>query len=130
MAGEKILVVDDDKEFSEELGQTLFLCEYEVQVVSNSVNVVECARRVKPDLILLDLRMSGSNGFLVAQNLKESPETAQIPIIAMSGHFPIDDRRNLLDMHNMDGRIKKPFGVSELITEIETILSKTPTRAE
>jgi CheY-like chemotaxis protein len=123
MSGEKILIIDD-KEFCEELGQTLLSCEYDVKVVSNSANVLELACAMKPNLILLDLRMSGSNGFLVAQNLKDTKETSNIPIIAMSGHFLIDDRRNLLDMHNMDGRIKKPFGVSDLISEIELVLAK------
>ena len=123
MSGEMIMIVDDNKEFSEELSQTLHLCGYDCQVVSDSLNTLKLARQIKPNVILLDLRMSGSNGFLVAQNLKKADETAGIPIIAMSGHFPIEDRLNLLDMHNMDGRIKKPFDILDLITEIESVLN-------
>jgi len=124
MPEEKVIIIDDNQEFSEELGETLYLCGYDVRVVSDSLTVQKLARKIKPDVILLDLRMSGSNGFLVAQNLKTAQATAGIPIIAMSGHFPIEDRDNLLDMHNMDGRLKKPFGISDLITEIESVLIK------
>ncbi len=130
MAGEKILVVDDNKEFSEELREFLYLCGYDSRSVSDSTHALELARRIKPDAILLDLRMNGTNGFQVAQNLKDNKETARIPIIAMSGYFPIEEKSILLDMQNMDGRIKKPFGISELINEIETVLHKKNTGAE
>ncbi len=124
MAGEKVMVVDDNKEFSEELRETLYLCGYDAKVVSDSSKAFKLARRIKPEVILLDLRMNGSNGFKVAQDLKHTEETSGIPIIAMSGYFPIEDRSSLLDMQNMDGRIKKPFGISDLITEIEGVLEK------
>lgn len=130
MIGEKILVVDDNKEFSEELRETLYLCGYDARAISNSTHALKLAQRIRPDAILLDLRMNGTNGFQVAQNLRDNKETARIPIIAMSGYFPIEDRSSLLDMHNMDGRIKKPFGVSELINEIETVLHKKNTGRE
>ena len=124
MTAEKIMVIDDNQEFSEELRETLYLCGYDVKTVSDSTNVLKLAQKIKPSAILLDLRMNGSNGFQVAQNLKDANETSRIPIIAMSGYFPIEDRAILLDMHNMDGRIKKPFDISDLITEIELVLNK------
>ncbi len=128
MVGEKIMIVDDNKEFSEELRETLHLCGYDAKTVSESTNVLKLARKIKPGVILLDLRMAGSNGFHLAQNLKDNNETARIPIIAMSGYFPIEKRSILLDMHNMDGRIKKPFGITDLITEIESVLNKKSSR--
>jgi CheY-like chemotaxis protein len=124
MTNGKIMVIDDNKEFSEELRETLDLCGYDVMAISDSANALKLARKIKPSAILLDLRMSGSNGFQVAQNLKDANDTARIPIIAMSGYFPIENRSILLDMHNMDGRIKKPFDISDLITEIESVLNK------
>ena len=124
MDGEKIMIVDDNEAFSEELRETLYLCGYEVTTVCNSAKALKSARKVKPGAILLDLRMNGTNGFQVAQELKNSNETAGIPIIAMSGYFPIEERSLLLDMRNMDGRIKKPFDISDLISEIESVTNK------
>lgn len=125
----KIMVVDDDKGFSEELREILYLCGYGVRTVSESTHALKLARRLHPSAILLDLRMGGSSGFQVAQNLKDDKETAHIPIIAMSGYFPIEDRSILLDMHNMDRCIKKPFGITDLITEIESVLDTRTGRA-
>lgn len=124
MAGEKIMIVDDNKVFLEELQETLSMCGYDAKAVSDSMKALKIARKIKPNAILLDLRMNGANGFQVAHDLKHTKETAGIPIIAMSGYFPIENQSLLLDMSNMDRRIKKPFGISDLIVEIESVLNK------
>lgn len=124
MASEKIMIVDDNKEFAEELRETLYLCGYDVKVIYNSLGVYRLACKFKPDLILLDLRMARMNGFQVAEQLKHSKETFNIPIIAMSGYFPIEKESALLDTANMDSRIKKPFAVLDLVERIEGILNK------
>ena len=122
MNGEKIMIVDDNEVFLQELGETLYSCGYDTKTVSHSQDALKIARRIKPDAILLDLRMNGTNGFQVAEELKHTKETAGIPIIAMSGYFPIENQSNILDMHNMDARINKPFGISDLISQIEAVL--------
>ncbi|MDD5409235.1 MAG: response regulator [Candidatus Omnitrophica bacterium] len=73
----------------------------------------------------LDLNMPGLSGFDVADRLKQNKETSGIPIIAISGYFPIDKRGILLEKRSMDRVIKKPFEIAELIMEIETVLNKT-----
>jgi CheY-like chemotaxis protein len=124
MTSEKILIVDDNRDFLDELQETLYLCGYDAVTVSDSVRAVPVARKIKPDVILLDLRMSRMNGFQVAEELKRSAETSKIPIIAMSGYFPVDKQAVLLDLSRMEGRIKKPFAVLDLINQIEVALSK------
>ena len=125
MTGEKVMVVDDNEDFLNEIQELLFLCGYDPKVVYDGAIAFKAACKIKPDVILLDLKMKGINGFQVAKELKQSVETAEIPIIAMSGYFPIENHSLLLDMNNMNGRIKKPFDISDLITEIETALDKT-----
>jgi len=122
MAAEKVMVVDDNKEFLKELSEILYLFGYNPTVVSDSMEAIKLARRLRPDVVLLDLRMNGNNGFQIAKELKQNKETSLIPIIAMSGYFPIENQSILLDMSNMDGRIKKPFAVLDLISRIETAL--------
>jgi len=118
------MIVDDNKEFLDELKEFLFLCGYDVVAVSSSLNAFKAAQMLKPDAILLDLKMGEKNGFSVAQDLKKSPTTSHIPIIAMSGHFPIEKKSILLDMSNMSGQIKKPFAISDLITQLEKVLGE------
>lgn len=124
MISEKVMIIDDNEEFAQELCETLYLCGYDPMVVSNSLNAFKAVRKSKPDVILLDLRMNGMNGFQVAEQLKHSKETFYIPIIAMSGHFPIEKKSVLLDMTYINSRIKKPFTILDLIDQIEGILNK------
>lgn len=124
MNPEKIIIIDDNKEFLEELKESLHLCGYDCLGISNSARASRLARKIRPDVILLDLKMAGHNGFQVAQDLRHDKETSDIPIIAMSGYFPIEDPSVLLDLSLMDRRIKKPFEISDLITEIESVLNE------
>ncbi len=124
MVSEKIMIIDDNKEFADELSEILYMCGYEPKVVTNSLDAFKAARRLKPSLVLLDLRMNGMNGFQVAEQVKHSKETFDIPIIAMSGYFPIEKESVLLDMSNMNSRIKKPFAILDLIDRIEEFLNK------
>jgi CheY-like chemotaxis protein len=123
MVGEKILVVDDNQDFLVELNEILDCSGYCPTVVSDPMLAVNAARSLSPDVILLDLKMNGINGFQVAEQLKGSEETANIPIICMSGYFPVDKRSTLLDVGNMEVCIKKPFGVLELLKQIEKVLA-------
>ena len=123
MVGEKILVIDDNQDFLAELNELLDCSGYCPTVVSDPMMAVSAARSLEPDLILLDLKMSGINGFHVAERLKKSAETADTPIICMSGYFPVDKQETLLDISNMEACIKKPFGVLELLKQIETVLA-------
>jgi DNA-binding response OmpR family regulator len=124
MTKEKIMIVDDNKELLEELKEILALSGYEPLTISNGEFAINAARKFRPDAIILDLRMNGINGFQIAAQLKRTAETTSIPIIAMSGYYPIENDSNILDTSQMDVRLKKPFSVMELITQIERILSK------
>ncbi len=120
----KIMVVDDDKTFVDELTETLGLCGYETKGVLDSAEAPRLARKLKPQVILLDLRMNAMNGFRVAEALKGDPHTAAIPIIAMSGYFPIEKESVLLDLSKMTACIKKPFSDFDLISCIDRALGR------
>ena len=130
MVGEKIMIVEDNGDFARELEDILDSCGYETVTVSDGERVYEAACSTKPQVILLDLRLGAVNGFTVAAQLRGSPETADIPVIAMSGYFPIEQISSLMDMSSVDARLKKPFSILELVGQIERILSKKPSIME
>jgi CheY-like chemotaxis protein len=119
----KILIVDDDKEFLEELGESLELSGYEMTAVHDASLALEVCQKNKPDLILLDLKMPAKSGFQVADEIKHFQDTAHIPIIAMTGYFK-DDYVPLMGLFGITKCLKKPFGVEEVICEIEDALSR------
>lgn len=114
----RILIVDDDEEFLEELRETLELSGYELVAVNDASLVVEVARKVKPEAILLDLKMPKKSGFQLADELKSLPELAAVPLIAMSAFYK-DDYKALLDMGGIKHCLKKPFQPLDVIAEIE-----------
>ena len=124
MAGQKILVVDDDKEFLEELRALLVRTGYDVTAVSESASAVKIARETKPDLILLDLKMSAVSGFEVAEGLRHFPETRATPIIAMTGFYTVKEHSWLMVFCDIKKCLKKPFNPSDVITEIERVLQR------
>jgi CheY-like chemotaxis protein len=125
MPTKRILVVDDDLEFLQELKETLHLSGYEVDAVNKSIHAVSFAIDRKPDLILLDLRMDGMTGFEVAKELRGLPQTSRIPIIAMSGYFSEAQDCTLFDFFQIRDCLQKPFNPLDVISHIENKLKDT-----
>ncbi|MEK7338322.1 MAG: response regulator, partial [candidate division NC10 bacterium] len=92
MAGEKVLVVDDEPLMAQMLTDRLQELYVDVLRASNGVEALEMAWEHVPDLILLDVMMPKIDGFEVAKILKENPRTATIPIIFLTAHSQVKDK--------------------------------------
>jgi len=79
-----LLVVDDDGAIRALLRQTLSEVGYQVLEAADGAVAIAEARRSRPDLLILDVRMPGLSGFDVIQVLKSDPNTVQIPILILS----------------------------------------------
>lgn len=121
MSVKKVLVVDDDREFLDELKTTLKQSGYRVKVVQEARKAVAAAVDSKPDVILLDLKMQGMTGFEVANKLRVMPSTKNIPIIAMSGFFTENRDDALLGFFNIDHYLQKPIYPLNVIDKIERV---------
>ncbi|MFA5008488.1 MAG: response regulator [Candidatus Omnitrophota bacterium] len=122
MIQKRIMVVDDDKDFLNELQETLAMSGYEIIAIHNSKNAANVAAVSKPDVIILDLKMDGMDGFELAQALKHSPQTNDIPLIAMTGYFTSQEHSELITKCGMKACLKKPFNPLDLISHIENAL--------
>lgn len=120
MAYKKVMIVDDDKEFLEELNEILELSGYETITASNTNNVLDIACTLKPDVILLDLKMQGKSGFQLAKEIEAIPDLSHVPIIAMSGYFK-HDYNSLLNMCGIRSCLRKPFSPLDVIARIEEV---------
>ncbi len=84
--GKKILTVDDDPSFVEAITTLLEAKDYQVISADNGEDGYKVAKSEKPDLILLDVMMTHkTEGFDIARNLKNDPETKDIPVVIISG---------------------------------------------
>jgi diguanylate cyclase (GGDEF)-like protein len=91
----RILVVDDSPSIQESLFE-LLQDPYDVFVASNGADALELVAAEAPDLVLLDVVMPGMDGYAVCQRLKASPDTADIPVVFLTGlHQDEDEVRGL-----------------------------------
>jgi len=116
------MIVDDNREFAQELKETLVLSGYDVVVFNDGETALEQVEREDPDVILLDLKMEGKSGFQVADEMKFRKTTKDIPIIAITGFFTEEQHRELMSICGIKACILKPFNPLDVIARIETII--------
>lgn len=118
-----VMLVDDDEEFLCELEEALALSGYVPVSISDGAEAPGMARRVKPDAILLDVKLGGKNGYDIAGRLRRQRATANIPIIMMSGYFGDPAQRRDLPPSDINIYLSKPFSQKEVVMGIQTILT-------
>jgi putative two-component system response regulator len=111
--GSKVLIVDDEYIGRETLQSVLEGEGYELEMAENGLQAIEKAKKLLPDVILLDVMMPGMTGFEVCQRIRSDPQIAEIPIIILTA---LDDRESLLNAlkAGADDFISKPFDRYEL----------------
>ncbi len=120
MREKKIMIVDDDKLFLEELKDLLASFGYNIIAFSDSRRACSTISAVKPDIILLDFKMDGINGLQFIDKVRRSSLQRNVPIIVMTG-FNIDFREYpyTLDSYGIDRCLRKPFHILDLVAAIE-----------
>jgi len=117
----KILIVDDEKEFLSFLKEALETRGFEVAAASNAVESgMELATK-PPDLILMDLKMPGIDGFQACEAIKRNPVTKEIPIIVVSALSDESDIKRARKAGVADYFVK-PVDMGKLIKKIKEIL--------
>jgi len=114
----RILVVEDDNALREAIVYNMTRQEYDVQAVGDGVSALETARKIQPDLILLDLMLPGLDGIEVCRILRQE---MNIPIIMLTARDDEIDRVIGLEM-GADDYITKPFSMRELIARVKAHL--------
>lgn len=116
----KILVIDDEQQIVDLLAMGLTSCGYEVETANDGQTGCEIARKLLPDLILLDVMMPGWSGFDTANTLSTYTETYDIPIVfitAMGEHSPVGKYLG----KSRYSYLFKPFNISELHSIIANV---------
>ncbi len=120
----KILLVEDNEMNSDMLSRRLQRKGHEVLVAMDGAQGVELAQSENPDLILMDMSLPVLDGWEATQQIKASPETSGIPIIALTAHAMAGDREKCLEV-GCDDYETKPVDFSRLLGKIQTLLENT-----
>jgi DNA-binding response OmpR family regulator len=122
----KILVAEDERDIRDLITFTLQFAGFDVEAALNGEDAVEKARAVKPDLILMDVRMPKMTGYEACSALKAKPEVADIPVVFLSAKGQESEINEGLGVGGVD-YILKPFAPEELIEQVKRILKETGT---
>jgi CheY-like chemotaxis protein len=112
--GRTILVVDDDASILETVGEILAQEGYHVVKATGGEEALALIRRTKPELILLDMRMPGMDGWAVARALHE--REISIPIVVMTA---AENAKRWADEIGAAGHLAKPFELDDLLRSVE-----------
>ncbi|MGQ0804017.1 MAG: molybdopterin-binding protein [Actinomycetota bacterium] len=118
---ERILIADDDDDILEAIKVNLEVEGYEVFLARDGDEALEQARRVRPDLILLDVVMPGPDGFDVCRGLKADARTADCPVIFLTAKGATRDEAVGL-IAGADDYIVKPFDPADLLARVQRVL--------
>lgn len=122
----KILICDDTPDILEMVQFILEGEGYEVMTVETGIEVLRAIDRGEPDLVLLDLRMPGLDGYGVMRELRLQ-ESASPPVVILSAKGLEEDRRAALAAGARDYLIK-PFTVAQLLETVRVQLAATKGR--
>ncbi len=109
------MIADDDPAILDAVGIMLEFEGYDVQSTSNGAELFDMTGQF-PDLLLLDIWMSGSDGRDICKYLKQNPQTRNIPVVLVSASKDIE--RSAIEA-GADDFLAKPFDMDDLIKKIE-----------
>ena len=124
-----LLVVDDDRDIRQLVGDYLQRNGYRVSLAADGSGMQETLATTHIDLIVLDLMLPGDDGLTLCRKLRAAPETAGLPILMLTARGDAVDRIVGLEM-GADDYLPKPFEPRELLARIRNILRRAHARPE
>lgn len=122
---QKILIIDDERDFVEGLKDRLAFEGFDVITAFNGQDGLELTRREKPDLILLDVMMPKIDGYMVCRLLKFDEKYQGIPIIMLTARS-LDEDRDIGLSSGADDYTTKPIDFDVLLKKIRAFLAAKP----
>jgi len=116
----KVLVIDDDLDILESIQLILESGGYDSDITTKGDETYRKINQYNPDLIILDVLLSGNDGRIICKNLKSNKTTKKIPIIMISAHPTAKDSTKTC---GADSFIAKPFSVIALLKEVKKYLA-------
>jgi DNA-binding response OmpR family regulator len=114
----KILIIDDEPDILDAVQMVLEGEGYDVEIAMQADEILSRSSNF-PDLILLDVLLSGQDGREITKQLKSQEKSKHIPILMMSAH---STAQNNIKEYKADAFLPKPFEIDQLLKEIKALL--------
>jgi CheY-like chemotaxis protein len=123
MAGESILIVDDNATNLKLVRLLLQSAGYDVHIAADAEQAIEVLKNFHPQLILMDIQLPGMDGLELTRRLKAGVETRKIKIVALTAYAMKGDENKMLEA-GCDGYISKPVDTRTLPVLIKEYLNR------
>jgi DNA-binding response OmpR family regulator len=120
-----ILVVDDDPDIGIMIKTMLEYKGYSVILVDRPENAEDSIKENMPDLIIMDMLLSGANGTDICTRLKQNPLTAPLPVMMISAH---PNAKQICIDAGANDFISKPFDMQDILLKINRLMPEGKTR--
>jgi CheY-like chemotaxis protein len=117
MAADRILIAEDNEKNIKLFREVLQLSGFETLEASTGEQAIELATRHTPDLVLMDIRLPGTDGIEALRRLREDERTADIPVVALTAQAMAGDRERFLEA-GFNGYVSKPVNIVDFIATV------------
>jgi two-component system OmpR family response regulator len=121
MSGQKVLIVDDDKDVLRGLGIRLKANGYNVFFAADGISAISAARKEDPEVIILDIGLPAGDGFSVMERLRSLLPVAHIPIIILTARDMPGNKERALNA-GAQAFLQKPVDNDVLLETIRKVL--------
>lgn len=125
----RVLLVDDYPDAREMYSEYLQFSGFDVIEAANGMEALQRASDASPDIILMDLSLPVMDGWEATRRLKADPHTADIPVVALTGHA-LQGISEGARQAGCDAFVTKPCLPEDLVLEIRKVLVDAPRRLE
>ncbi len=123
MAAKRIVVIDNDPRVLDVMQETLNYEGFYVEIFEGTDDITELVHQCRPDLVIIDYILESVNGGELCKKLKTHRVTAKLPIIICSAYPRV---LQSLGFYGCDAFLAKPFGLTELVDKVTTLLNPKP----
>jgi two-component system, cell cycle response regulator DivK len=123
MAGELILIVEDNEKNRKLVRDVLAFKGYRLAEAETGEEGVRLARELRPALILMDIQLPGISGIEALAQIRAADATRAIPVMAVTASAMSTDRSKILAA-GFDGYQSKPINVKAFLAAVETVLTR------
>ncbi len=125
MSGEVILVIEDNERNRRLVRDVLSFHGFDIRTAATAAEGLVLARTEEPRLILLDIQLPDMEGTAALHQLRAQPETAAVPVVALTAYAMSGDRERFLAA-GFDGYLAKPIDVAAFPEQVRRFCAASP----
>ncbi|OAN78119.1 two-component system response regulator [Sulfitobacter sp. EhC04] len=115
-----VVLVEDELNIAEAIRFVLSNDGWRVETLANGLNAVEVIRKVRPDLVLLDVMLPGRSGFEILHDLRADPAFADLPVMMLTARGQSRDRE-MARKAGVSKFMTKPFSNAEMLEAVREL---------